>query len=794
MHQSKICGQAMRVVVFAVLILLIALGIGPAHAEKRVALVVGNNRYANLSDREQLQKAVSDAQAVGRALREIKFDDVIVGENLGRQAFVDKLDELTGKLSPGDTAFFFFSGHGVVLDGVNYVLPADVPDVAAGQITRLKGAALAEDYITSELLRSGARVAVVVLDACRNNPFARGGTKGPGAEKGLQPRDPPSGVFTLYAAGRNEAALDRLYDGDRDPNGVFTRALLPALRRPGLDLTGIAIDVKEQVTRLASSVRHEQHPAYYDGTSGGRIYLAGLPPVNNGGGAVTPQPGPTADQVVWGYLKDSKDPEKIARFIEDFPLSPLRRDAERLRASLLAPVNRPQPDDPCAGPVTVSFSSRCAAPLAAAQERALKQRDSFRECEKCPEMVVVPAGSFTMGSPESEKEREKDEGPQHRVTFNRPFAVGKFAVTFKEWDACAADGGCNGYRPNDEGWGRGRQPVINVSWDDAKNYVAWLSRKTGKTYRLLSEAEREYVTRADTNTPFWWGGSISTQQANYDGNYTYGGYGGPKGEYRQSALPVDSFQANSWGLYQVHGNVWEWAEDCYHDSYRGAPTDGSAWTSGDCSSRIVRGGSWVNFPGVLRAAYRIRSSTVNRSNNFSFRVGRTLPGLPAGNDARPGPVPGPATDPAAQAAQAWAEVKNSTSIPALEAFIRSYPDGFYADLARVRINELKPPQTAVVVPPVTPVMPSSDPTATTPSGVAPATPAIEDTTRPEDFGVDAQGRPTYRGWPQVWPVERGNLPVDESGGMCWWHGSCRGPTPRMSRRPREEPRFRRRGS
>jgi formylglycine-generating enzyme required for sulfatase activity len=156
-------------------------------------------------------------------------------------------------------------------------------------------------------------------------------------------------------------------------------------------------------------------------------------------------------------------------------------------------------------------------------------------------MVAVPTGSFTMGSPESEKERYKDEGPQHRVTFDRPFAVGKFAVTFEEWDACAADGGCNGYRPNDQDWGRGRQPVINVSWDDAKNYVAWLSRKTGKTYRLLSEAEREYVTRAGTNTPFWSGGSISSQQANY-------AYGGPKGGYRQRTLPVDSFQANPWGL------------------------------------------------------------------------------------------------------------------------------------------------------------------------------------------------------------------------------------------------------
>ena len=148
-----------------------------------------------------------------------------------------------------------------------------------------------------------------------------------------------------------------------------------------------------------------------------------------------------------------------------------------------------------------------------------------------------------------------------------------------------------------EGWGRGKRPVINVNWDDAKAYVAWLSRKTGKTYRLLSEAEREYVTRAGTTTPFWWGSSISTSQANYDGNYTYGS--GSKGEYRQKTMPVDSFQPNPWGLYQVHGNVWEWTEDCWNDSYNGAPTDGSAWTaaiavSGSCAAApgsAIRGSS-----------------------------------------------------------------------------------------------------------------------------------------------------------------------------------------------------------
>src|SRR5712671_1336249 len=172
----------------------------------------------------------------------------------------------------------------------------------------------------------------------------------------------------------------------------------------------------------------------------------------------------------------------------------------------------------------------------------LKPKDVFKECDKCPELVVVPAGRFTMGSLANEEGRNSDEGPQHQVTFSQSCAFGRFAVTFDEWDACVADGGCNGYKPSDQGWGRGRCPVINVSWDDAKAYVTWLSRRTGKTYRLLSEAEREYVTRAGTTTPFWWGSMINPNQANYDGNSVY--KKGSKGRYRQRTVPVDTFQPN----------------------------------------------------------------------------------------------------------------------------------------------------------------------------------------------------------------------------------------------------------
>jgi len=264
-----------------------------------------------------------------------------------------------------------------------------------------------------------------------------------------------------------------------------------------------------------------------------------------------------------------------------------------------------------------------AASLLPAQERALEPKDSFKECAACPEMVVVPAGEFLMGSsPETDADSAADERPQHRVAIANAFAVGKFPVTFDEWDACAADGGCNGRRPSDAGWGRGRRPVINVSWDDAQGYLAWLSAKTGHRYRLLSEAEWEYVARAGTATPFWWGQSITTRQANYDPSVFQRTDEAAK--HRQMTVPVDAFEPNPWGLYQVHGNVYDWVEDCFNESYRGAPADGSAWLTGDCTRRSHRGGSWFSHPWALRSASRNRNLSVAPADFISFRVARSL--------------------------------------------------------------------------------------------------------------------------------------------------------------------------
>jgi formylglycine-generating enzyme required for sulfatase activity len=272
----------------------------------------------------------------------------------------------------------------------------------------------------------------------------------------------------------------------------------------------------------------------------------------------------------------------------------------------------------------------------------------FKDCPTCPEMVAVPTGQFMMGSPENEPEREiwreGTESPQHKVTIGRPLAVGRFAVTRGEYAAFvqetgrAIDDKCWSYEDGklEERSGRSfrnpgfaqddRHPVVCVNWDDANGYAAWLSKKTGKSYRLLSEAEREYVTRAGTTTPFWWGTSITPRQANYDGSVEPYKGGGSKDEYRKHTLPVDSFEPNPWGLYQVHGNVSDWTEDCPSSNvtYQGAPTDGSARTLGNCGLRVLRGGSWRSVPQGLRSASRDWGPTDIRYSCFGFRLARTL--------------------------------------------------------------------------------------------------------------------------------------------------------------------------
>ena len=239
--------------------------------------------------------------------------------------------------------------------------------------------------------------------------------------------------------------------------------------------------------------------------------------------------------------------------------------------------------------------------------------DALASGGKGPEMVVIPVGRYEMGCDGEDCALEK---PVHEVRIAQPFALSRHEVTFAEWDACAAAGGCGGYRPNDRGWGRGSRPVIYVSWNDARAYASWLSRETGRQYRLPSESEWEYAARAGTPTKYFWGNAIGRDRANCDG------CGSPWD--KDLTAPAGSFAANAFGMHDMHGNVTEWVEDCWNHGYTGAPTDGSAWLRGDCERHVLRGGSWLSVPGKLWAANRSLASAGLRGGQIGFRVARTL--------------------------------------------------------------------------------------------------------------------------------------------------------------------------
>ena len=245
---------------------------------------------------------------------------------------------------------------------------------------------------------------------------------------------------------------------------------------------------------------------------------------------------------------------------------------------------------------------------------------TFADCSTCPDMIVIPHGAFMMGSPSSEMYRGAE--TQHRVTIPS-FALGKHEVTFAQWDACVADGGCGGFRPDDHGWGRGNQPVVGVSFDDAKGYIAWLNRKTGRHYRLPSESEWEYAARAGTTTPFAFGAKITSEQANYDGSTGFDG--APAGPNRQKPIAVGRFSPNAFGLHDMHGNVWEWVEDCWSDEYTAEmPTDGKPFLGANCEGRVLRGGSWEDYSGDVRAAARVASNREDQTWSDGFRVAVTF--------------------------------------------------------------------------------------------------------------------------------------------------------------------------
>jgi formylglycine-generating enzyme required for sulfatase activity len=283
--------------------------------------------------------------------------------------------------------------------------------------------------------------------------------------------------------------------------------------------------------------------------------------------------------------------------------------------------------------------------LAQAQPKAqqkLKVGEKFHECRNCPEMVVVPAGTFMMGSPASDPEH-RDNEPQQKITFAKPFAVGATEVTWDQWEACVRDKFCDGLavenalRSNEKGepnpdfkdWGRGTRPAVGLSWFDAQDFVGWLNKKTGSddAYRLLSDAEWEYVARAGTTTAYWWGDKIDHNYGNFGlDDHTLGPKVEGRDQWANETAPVASFPPNPWGVYDMHGNIFEWVEDCNEPDRKHAKPDGSANKEGNCATRSFRSGSFVSNPYMQRSAKRTAPypSTRRGRNYLGTRVAKTL--------------------------------------------------------------------------------------------------------------------------------------------------------------------------
>ena len=606
---------------FAITLALLP-GVASAQPEKRIALLIGNQGYAPSVG--LLKNPHNDIAMVGEALTKQGFDVLAPLKDARRSEILGGVRELVRRLNAagsGAIGLIYYSGHGAAEKdtNINYLIPVDAREPGTTAFWD-------ESVKLDDILRllEGARSAAkfIVFDACRNE--LRLPTKD--SSKGLLPIAEQQGMFIAYASAPGRTASDK---GDK--SGPYAAALAAELGHSGLDHLNLFQNVKETVMAATGGA---QQPWESNGL-GRRVYLTGQPkPLKD-----APQPqatGPTPSEInqfcqsvasnaslaVVQALADTYKGTQMA------PCADARlKELKLAAASSLGghPIATSKPVQPSVAVLPVPPCGGVEVQMGP-ERRCMKPGDSFKDCTECPEMVVVPAGSFIMGSPANEKEHRDDEGPQHKVTFKRPFAVGKFELTFAEWDACSAQGDCN-YKPNDYGWGRGQRPVMDVTWHDITKdyYLPWLSRKTGQYYRLLTEAEWEYAARAGTTTAYSTGTRITAAQANF----------GKKGLDISGTMETGSFKPNGFGLYDMHGNVYEWVEDCYKWGYVGGTSDGSAVTSGECNYRVLRGGSWVENPGrddaaklgmtaSLRSASRLGASPAARNNYFGFRVARPL--------------------------------------------------------------------------------------------------------------------------------------------------------------------------
>jgi len=495
-----------------------------ALAKDRIALVIGNGDYKKVSS---LANPSNDARDIANTLRTLGFE-VIEKHNLNRKQMGNAIHQFGQRLGKDTVGLFYYAGHGLQIKGKNYLLPLNAPINSKDEVPY---ETIDVDRILSKMETAGNGLNIMILDACRNNPFkGRGGFRDLG--RGLARVNAPTGSLIIYATALGEKAAD-----GQGKNGLFTKHLLKNMVRPQLDVEIMLRDIRYGVIQEAKRLGYQQVPWSTSSLS-------------------TP--------FCFAGCRQSKQ----------LPVIP----------------TQPKPK------------------IATVSTQPVVQKQRYFK----PEMVAIPAGSFQMGCV-SGKNCSDDEKPVHTVKINA-FCMAKTEVTFSQWDACVKAGGCS-HKPRDAGWGRGQRPVINVNWNDTQQFVKWLSDLEGKHYRLPTEAEWEYAVRAGTETKYSWGDSIGLNKANCNGCDSQWS--------NKETAPVASFPANTWGLYDMHGNVWEWVQDCYHDTYNGAPSNAKSWTTECKHPAVLRGGSWVNFPNALPAANRLYYNRVYRSTTYGFRVVRT---------------------------------------------------------------------------------------------------------------------------------------------------------------------------
>jgi formylglycine-generating enzyme required for sulfatase activity len=602
-----------RILVAALSLFLVA-ALPSAAQAKRVALIIGMSDYQHLSS---LINPVPDAKAIAASLKEHGFE-VSEYYNLDRADLLDALEKFKRESTGAEVALVYYAGHGMEVDGKNVLAPTDM-EVECENKTALRSVALEQLFDAS----SPAPQQIVLLDACRNNPFPQCPTRGANSGSGFRGLSLVGDADRTLLIANATLSGNLAADGEPGAHSPFASALIKNFNEHPRLYFGDLLNMTAADVRVAS--RGAQIPEITARGGSPRICLD-ADDCGAGGVALSPE-GVVTDPAALaetrsmlqqlGYLGDASRSQgedlladAIKRFQEKAGLAADGKVTPTLLAVLRATkvAGLPIPGKPELIPPI--------APSATEHEAG----STFKDCETCPDMVSVPAGRFVMGSGKAEKGRQKSEEPQHEVTVPTPLAIGKYEVTFDEWEACTLEGGCANYRPQDGGWGRGRRPVIYVSYDDAKAYVEWLRQKTGKPYRLPSEAEWEFAARGGTSTPYAVGETLAPTQANYDASSAAGR---SQAEYKGTTLEVGTFPPNPYGLYDMEGNVFEWVEDCWNPTHAGAPADATP-RGGDCARRVAKGGAWYYEADYARSAARMSFPKGSRLNVIGFRVARPL--------------------------------------------------------------------------------------------------------------------------------------------------------------------------